>query len=100
MGIENPVHLLFIAVVALVVLGPKRLPELARALGQGIREFRQAVSWRAGRHQRTSHRSLVAAPRSIRPSLYGRAMRLIVARCEVSYIGRTDHRRCPRPCGC
>jgi TatA/E family protein of Tat protein translocase len=44
MGIENPVHLLFIAVVALVVLGPKRLPELARALGKGMREFRQAVS--------------------------------------------------------
>ncbi|HWJ51558.1 MAG TPA: twin-arginine translocase TatA/TatE family subunit [Solirubrobacteraceae bacterium] len=44
MGIENPVHLLFIAIVALVVLGPKRLPELARALGRGIREFREAVS--------------------------------------------------------
>jgi TatA/E family protein of Tat protein translocase len=43
MGIENPVHLLFIAAVALVVLGPKRLPMLARALGQGIREFRQAL---------------------------------------------------------
>ena len=44
MGIENPVHLLFIAIVALVVLGPKRLPELARALGKGMREFRQALS--------------------------------------------------------
>ena len=44
MGIENPVHLIFIAVVALVVLGPKRLPELARALGKGMREFRQAMS--------------------------------------------------------
>jgi sec-independent protein translocase protein TatA len=44
MGIENPTHLLFIAVVALVVLGPKRLPGLARALGHGIREFREAVS--------------------------------------------------------
>ena len=44
MGIENPVHLLFIGAVALVVLGPKRLPELARALGHGIREFREAIS--------------------------------------------------------
>lgn len=43
MGIESPVHLLFIAVVALVVLGPKRLPDLAKALGQGIREFRQSL---------------------------------------------------------
>jgi sec-independent protein translocase protein TatA len=44
MGIENPVHLAFIAIVALVVLGPKRLPELARALGNGIKEFRESVS--------------------------------------------------------
>lgn len=43
MGIESPVHLLFIAVVALIVLGPKRLPDLAKALGQGIREFRQSL---------------------------------------------------------
>jgi TatA/E family protein of Tat protein translocase len=43
-GIENPVHLLFIAVVALLVLGPKRLPELARAVGRGVREFREAIS--------------------------------------------------------
>jgi len=28
----------------LVVLGPKRLPELARALGKGMREFRDALS--------------------------------------------------------
>ncbi len=43
MGIENPVHLLFIGAVALVVLGPRRLPTLARALGEGIREFREAI---------------------------------------------------------
>ncbi len=44
MGIENPVHLLFIAAVALVVLGPRRLPDLAKALGHGIREFREAIN--------------------------------------------------------
>ncbi len=44
MGIENPIHLLFIGVVALVVLGPRRLPELAKALGHGMREFREAMS--------------------------------------------------------
>jgi sec-independent protein translocase protein TatA len=42
-GIENPVHLLFVAVIALIVLGPRRLPELARAVGKGVREFREAV---------------------------------------------------------
>jgi TatA/E family protein of Tat protein translocase len=43
MGIENPIHLLFIGVVALLVLGPKRLPGLARGLGRGVREFREAI---------------------------------------------------------
>jgi TatA/E family protein of Tat protein translocase len=46
MGIENPVHLLFIAVIALIVLGPRRLPELTRAVGKGIREFREAIEQR------------------------------------------------------
>jgi len=44
MGIDNPVHLIFIAAVALIVLGPKRLPDLARSLGHGMREFREAMS--------------------------------------------------------
>ena len=50
MGIENPVHLLFIGAVALIVLGPKRLPELARTLGRGIREFRDAVNGEGTQH--------------------------------------------------
>jgi sec-independent protein translocase protein TatA len=44
MGIENPVHLIFLVAVALLVLGPRRLPEVARSLGKGIREFRDAMS--------------------------------------------------------
>src|SRR3954447_22831995 len=44
MGIENPVHLLFLGAVALLVLGPKRLPDMAKALGNGIREFRESIS--------------------------------------------------------
>ncbi len=41
--ILQPTHLLFILVVALLVLGPKRLPEAGRALGKGIRDFRMAI---------------------------------------------------------
>jgi sec-independent protein translocase protein TatA len=51
MGIENPVHLLFIGAVALIVLGPKRLPEVAKALGHGIREFREAISQPPAPHE-------------------------------------------------
>jgi TatA/E family protein of Tat protein translocase len=61
MGIESPVHLLFIGIVALVVLGPKRLPELARRLGDGVREFREAID--AGADQREAqHQQAHAQP--------------------------------------
>jgi sec-independent protein translocase protein TatA len=43
-NILQPTHLLLILVVALLVLGPKRLPEAGRALGKGIRDFRSAIS--------------------------------------------------------
>ena len=42
-GIGVP-ELLVILVVALIVLGPKRLPEVAKALGKGLAEFRSATS--------------------------------------------------------
>jgi sec-independent protein translocase protein TatA len=42
--ILQPSHLLFVLVVALLVLGPKRLPEAARALGKGIRDFRAEIT--------------------------------------------------------
>lgn len=42
--ILQPTHLLFVLLVALVVLGPKRLPEVGRALGDGIRDFRAAIN--------------------------------------------------------
>jgi sec-independent protein translocase protein TatA len=51
MGIENPVHLIFLAAVALVVLGPKRLPELARAAGKGMREFRESLNGEASQEE-------------------------------------------------
>ena len=41
-------ELLVVLVIALIVLGPKRLPEMARNLGRGVREFRQAISLESG----------------------------------------------------
>ncbi|MDQ6806263.1 MAG: twin-arginine translocase TatA/TatE family subunit [Actinomycetota bacterium] len=42
-GILSPMHLLIVLVVALVVLGPKRLPGAGKALGQGLREFKDSI---------------------------------------------------------
>ena len=43
-NVFNPTHLLFILVVALIVLGPKRLPEAGRGLGSAMRGFKDAFS--------------------------------------------------------
>ena len=45
--ILQPTHLLLILLVALVVLGPKRLPQATRSLGRSIREFKSATSLEA-----------------------------------------------------
>ena len=43
-GLFQPMHLLIIAGIALLVFGPKKLPELGRGLGDGIRGFKAATS--------------------------------------------------------
>lgn len=40
----GPLEIVLVAAIALLVLGPKRLPGAARSVGRGIREFRQSVS--------------------------------------------------------
>ena len=42
----GPAEILVILVVALIVLGPKRLPEAGRSLGRGMREFKNSLSSR------------------------------------------------------
>ena len=42
-GLLQPMHLLVIFGIALLVFGPKKLPELGKGLGDGIRGFRSAM---------------------------------------------------------
>jgi sec-independent protein translocase protein TatA len=44
LGLDNPIHILFLLVVLLLVFGAKRLPELGRSLGSGIRGFKETIS--------------------------------------------------------
>lgn len=44
MGLENPLHLAIVALVILMVFGAKRLPEIGRSVGSGLREFKASVS--------------------------------------------------------
>jgi sec-independent protein translocase protein TatA len=40
----TPSHLIIVAIIALVFLGPKRIPDAGRALGQGLKEFKSSIA--------------------------------------------------------
>jgi sec-independent protein translocase protein TatA len=40
----GPMELIIVLVIALLVLGPKRLPEVGRSVGRGMREFKDSIS--------------------------------------------------------
>ena len=42
-GLLQPTHLLVIFAIALLVFGPKKLPELGKGIGEGIRGFKSAI---------------------------------------------------------
>lgn len=43
-GLENPLHIAILLVVVLLVFGAKRLPEMGRSLGAGLRGFKESVT--------------------------------------------------------
>jgi sec-independent protein translocase protein TatA len=45
-GLLQPMHLLVIAGIALLIFGPKRLPDLGKGLGESIRGFKSAIAAR------------------------------------------------------
>lgn len=57
LGLDNPIHILFLLVVLLLVFGAKRLPELGRSLGSGMRGFKETLSGEQPRAE-------LAAPRA------------------------------------
>ncbi|HUA05708.1 MAG TPA: twin-arginine translocase TatA/TatE family subunit [Solirubrobacteraceae bacterium] len=44
LGLDNPMHIAFLFVLLLLVFGAKRLPELGRSLGAGLRGFKESIS--------------------------------------------------------
>ena len=53
-------ELLILLLVLLLVFGPKRLPEMGRQLGKGMREFKESVSGQGRRPDRRRHRRAAA----------------------------------------
>ena len=56
----GPLELAIVLIIALVVFGPKRLPELGRSLGRGIREFRGSLG--GDSHDEPERREAIEPP--------------------------------------
>lgn len=50
-GLDNPIHLAFLLVILLLVFGAKRLPEMGRSLGAGLRGFKESISGESIEHR-------------------------------------------------
>jgi sec-independent protein translocase protein TatA len=59
MGLDNPLHILILLVIVLLVFGAKRLPEIGRSLGEGMRGFKDSIS---GESNNNNNQSLSQAP--------------------------------------
>jgi sec-independent protein translocase protein TatA len=44
MGLDNPLHIAFLVVILLLIFGARRLPEIGRSLGSGMREFKDSIT--------------------------------------------------------
>ena len=62
----GPMELVIVLVIALIVLGPKRLPDAGKSLGRGFREFKDAISGRDDDEQEDTALE-PAAPRTREP---------------------------------
>jgi sec-independent protein translocase protein TatA len=56
MGLDNPIHIAFLLILLLLVFGAKRLPEMGKSLGSGMRGFKDAISGES------EHASSLAVP--------------------------------------
>jgi sec-independent protein translocase protein TatA len=57
----GPMELVIVLVIALVILGPKRLPEVGKSLGRGLREFKDGISSHERRDELDDDRPAIEA---------------------------------------
>ena len=71
MGLDNPLHIAFLLIVLLLVFGAKRLPEVGRSLGSGLRGFKESLSGDAAQQAAPAPEltSAVAQPPAPAPQL-------------------------------
>src|SRR5215472_16697970 len=63
LGLDNPIHIAFLLILLLLVFGAKRLPEMGKSLGAGMRGFKDSLSGESNQPtQRATASAPVAAP--------------------------------------
>src|ERR1700761_681771 len=70
-GLDNPVHIAFLLLLLLLVFGAKRLPEMGKSLGSGLRGFKESLSGESTETQTESTPpapALAAAPAPVAPA--------------------------------
>ena len=61
MGLDNPIHIAFLLILLLLVFGAKRLPEMGRSLGSGMRGFKESLSGEGAHSTLAAEQQLPAA---------------------------------------
>jgi sec-independent protein translocase protein TatA len=64
LGLDNPIHIAFLLIVLLLVFGAKRLPEMGKSLGAGMRGFKDSLTGESPQPTLTAQQSASAAPAS------------------------------------
>jgi sec-independent protein translocase protein TatA len=67
LGLDNPIHIAFLLILLLLVFGAKRLPEMGKSLGAGMRGFKDSLTGESSEPAPTARQSASAAPGSPPP---------------------------------
>jgi sec-independent protein translocase protein TatA len=62
MGLDNPIHIAFLLILLLLVFGAKRLPEMGRSLGTGMRGFKDSLNGEQAHTPLAVHHEVAATP--------------------------------------
>ena len=73
LGLDNPIHIAFLLLLLLLVFGAKRLPEMGKSLGAGMRGFKDSLTGESTQPALTTQQSASAAPESPPPLASARA---------------------------
>ncbi len=86
-GSIGPTEIILLLILALILLGPSKLPELARSLGQAINEFKKATSQAM---ETTPATSAPAQVQEVAPARREKSVRELARELGIDTTGKTD----------